>query len=208
MFLELSKLLTPAAWAEALTYDAYRQHIDALLAAGKTTGPNQSDAMIDYTRMNVQRMQRIDKQFQPSSVMVRSIQSIQQPMWWVVLTEAWCGDAAQNIPILAKIAAQNPQIILKMLWRDENTALMDQFLTAGGRSIPKLIAVDPTSMQVLGDWGPRPAAAQKLYMDLKANNTPFMEASTQLHKWYATNKGIDLQQEMENLMNAWVVKLH
>jgi hypothetical protein len=203
MFSELSKLLTPAVWAEALSYPDYRQFIIELLAAGKTTGPNQSDAMLNYTRMNLQRMQRIDKQFEPSSSMHSAIQSIKQPMWWVILTEAWCGDAAQNIPMLAKMASSNPLIELKLLWRDENTALMDLFLTAGGRSIPKLIALDASSMQLLGDWGPRPAAAQKLYMDLKASHTPFMEASTQLHTWYANNKGVDLQLEMEALITNW-----
>ena len=46
---------------EALDYPSYRNLVDELLAQGQTTGPDDSEAMLHYTKMNVQRMNRVDK---------------------------------------------------------------------------------------------------------------------------------------------------
>jgi len=186
-----------------MSYSNYRKMMGDLLADNKTTGPNQAEAMVAYTRMNEQRMHRLDKTVQLNAEMQAALQQISRPMNWLVLTEAWCGDAAQNLPALAAMAAANENIEMRLLLRDEHLELMDQFLTEGGRSIPKLIAFDPESMEVLGSWGPRPAAAQVLYLGLKAEQVPFEEASTRLHKWYADNKNTDLQSEMLVALKPW-----
>ena len=61
-------------------------------------------------------------------------------MDWLVLTEAWCGDAAQSLPIINKMAEVSDNITLRLILRDENLDVMDQFLQNGrSRSIPKLI---------------------------------------------------------------------
>ena len=76
---------------------------------------------------------------------------------------------------------------------------MDHFLTDGGRSIPKLILLDANTLQVLGDWGPRPAVAQRLSMDYKYKPTPKEDYEThhqELHTWYARNKTLDTQLEL------------
>lgn len=195
--------LQPAYWEQGMSYPAYRQMMGELLAENKTTGPNQSEAMVAYTRMNEQRMHRLDKTVQLKAEIRESMQHISRPMHWLVLTEAWCGDAAQNLPALAAMANANANVELRLLLRDENLELMDQFLTEGGRSIPKLIAFDPVSMEVLGSWGPRPAAAQVLYLGLKADQVPYEVASTRLHKWYADNKNADLQSEMLVALKHW-----
>lgn len=197
--------ISPALWEKALSYPQYRKLIEQLLDEGKTTGPNQSEELTQYTRMNVQRMGRIDKQAVLDSALAARLQQIATPMRWLVLTEGWCGDAAQIIPWLQKMAEGSALLEIKFLLRDEHTELMDQFLTNGGRAIPKLIALDAQNMTILGDWGPRPAAAQSLYMGLKAAQTPFLEASTQLHKWYADNKGADIQSELAAAIQNWQV---
>lgn len=196
-------LLQPTYWEQGMSYSTYRKMMGDLLADNKTTGPNQAEAMVAYTRMNEQRMHRLDKTVQLNTEMQAALQQISSPMKWLVLTEAWCGDAAQNLPALAAMSAANANIEMRLLLRDEHLELMDQFLTDGGRSIPKLIAFDPESMEVLGSWGPRPAAAQVLYLGLKAEQVPFEEASTRLHKWYADNKNADLQNEMLVALKHW-----
>lgn len=190
-------------WEKGMTYASYRQLMGELLAENKTTGPNQSEALLAYTRMNEQRMHRLDKTVQLRADIQAALKQIHRPMHWLILTEAWCGDAAQNLPALAAMAARNENIQVRLVLRDENLELMDQFLTDGGRSIPKLIAFDPENMEVLGSWGPRPAAAQMLYQGLKAEQVPFEEASTRLHKWYADNKNLDLQSEMLVALKHW-----
>ncbi|PRY13652.1 thioredoxin-like protein [Pontibacter ummariensis] len=188
---------------KAISYAQYRDLIDNLLAAGKTTGTDHSDAMVEYTRMNTHRMRRVEKVTVLDDELVQLLLSVQTKMIWVVLTEAWCGDAAQSLPAIVKMADASPLIDVKLLLRDENPELMDQFLTNGGRSIPKLIALDAETLKVLGTWGPRPEPAQQLFTELKAQNVPYTEFVEKLHGWYAKNKSRSLQQEFKPLIAEW-----
>jgi hypothetical protein len=194
--------IEPAVLSSAYSYASYRSTIDTLLSRNKTTGSNHAEDMLQHTRMNVQRMKRLDKTAQLQPSVTKQLAAIQKPLIWLVISEAWCGDAAQSLPYLNLMASESTKIDFKIVLRDENLELMDRFLTNGGRSIPKLIILDADTLEVLADWGPRPAAAQTLYMDLKAQQLPYMEASTQLHKWYADNKGQDLQAEFLALLQA------
>lgn len=59
--LKAQRLITSDTLNQAYDYAQYRQMIDDLLAEGKTTDPNQSEGLTNYTKMNVQRMSRWDK---------------------------------------------------------------------------------------------------------------------------------------------------
>ncbi|ARS37859.1 thioredoxin family protein [Pontibacter actiniarum] len=188
--------------AKAITYSQYRDMIDKLLAENKTTGTNHSEDMVEYTRMNMHRMRRVEKTVLEDDL-IQVLLSVQTKMVWVVLTEAWCGDAAQNVPAIVKFADASPLIEVKLLLRDENPEVMDAYLTNGGRSIPKLIALDAETLEVLGTWGPRPEPAQQLFLDLKAQNVPYQEFAEKLHGWYAKDKTRTLQQEFICLISKW-----
>ena len=162
-------VITSEHLAKAMTYTQYRELIDTLLAENKTTGTNHSEAMVEYTRMNAQRMRRVEKTTVLDDELVDLMLSVQNKMIWVILTEAWCGDAAQTVPALVKIADASPLIDVKLMLRDEHPEVMDAYLTNGGRSIPKLIVLDAETMEELGTWGPRPAPAQQLFLDMKAD---------------------------------------
>jgi hypothetical protein len=127
------KLITSELIGKTQTYQTYREMIDELLAENKTTGSIHTEAYLDYSRMNVKRMNRLDKTAKVSSELEKVIKSIAVPQIWLVITEAWCGDAAQNIPFLVKLAALNPKIELRLILRDENPELMDEYLTEGAR---------------------------------------------------------------------------
>ena len=198
---EISKEILESAY----TYKQYRDKVSQLLAADKTTGENHSEAMIHYTLMNVHRMKRLDKQIVLDSDLLSRLQEIDRNMVWLVLTEAWCGDAAQIIPLIEKMAEASDKIKLKFILRDENLEIMDQFLTDGkSRSIPKLICLDADSLEVLGDWGPRPVEAQELYDTVR--NIPEIvsqEVAERLHKWYSDDKTESVQKEMLPLLDEW-----
>ena len=180
-----------------MTYDDYRGMTDALLAAGKTTGNNHSEMMLNYTKMNVTRMKRIDKYIALNEELAGFVASLERPQKWVVLTEPWCGDAAQIVPVFQKIAdASEGNIRLVLLLRDHHEELMNQYLTNGGKSIPKLIVYDAETGEELFNWGPRPAAAQKLFLELKTAQAPFQELAEKLHKWYADDKTVSTQAEL------------
>lgn len=189
----------------AYSYDEYRQMTDELLKKGKTTGENHSDAMIHYTKMNVHRMKRHDKHTDLSEEVIEKVQNLDRQWIWLVITEAWCGDAAQSIPIIAKMAELTNNIHLKFILRDEHLDVMDQFLFRGkSRSIPRLICLDAETLEVLGEWGPRPQKAQELYDTLRGSNEmAYQEVAEYLHKWYADDKGEEIQKEFLSAIDEW-----
>ena len=114
-----------------------------------------------------------------------------------IFTEGWCGDAAQIVPVLEAVAqASAGQISTHYVLRDENPDLMDQYLTQGGRSIPKLVVLHADTLTEAAHWGPRPDPAQQMFLDLKSQDLPFEEFATQLHGWYAKDKTQSTQREL------------
>jgi precorrin-6B methylase 2 len=185
---------------KALTYEDYRDHIDELLAQGKVTGPQQSESLAEYTKLNVARMRRIDKTIEILPDVQQVITSIKKPQTWIVITEGWCGDAAQIVPVFNALARLNNKIILKLVLRDDNLELMDQYLTHGrSRSIPKLIVTDSDTLQELFNWGARPKALQDKVDEMKANKVSFDEIKEMLHGWYAKDKTFTTQKELAEM---------
>lgn len=186
-----------------MSYGEYIELIDSLLAQGKTTGPDQSDAMVGYGRLNRQRIKRLDKTFEITDETRSFMAEIDRPQIWLILTEGWCGDAAQNLPLIEKIAAASDLVETRYVLRDENLDLMDAYLTNGGRSIPKLIAVDAESFEEIGQWGPRPAEAMEMFAKLKAEGIEKDAILEQIQRWYLADAGIAIQKEFRILVEKW-----
>jgi len=199
---DLNENMIPAKLREGISYEDYRTTIGELVAAGETSGDNQSEANVEYTKLNYHRMKRLDKTFSLNDALAQVIQSIPKKQIWLVLSEAWCGDAAQNVPAFNAIANHSDKIELKILFRDQHLDLMDLYLTNGGRSIPKLVIFDAESLTELGTWGPRPEPAQALFKAFKADDTvTYHDFQVKLHGWYARNKTEALQQELSEIIN-------
>ena len=187
-------------WKHALPYNLYRGLIDALVVYDRTTGCEQTDEKISVTKLNVHRMSRVEKTFVMNEHLKEELEHIPYTLNWLVITEAWCGDCAQIVPALKKIADEsNGKINLKTILRDENPELMNAFLTHGNRSVPKLICMDE-SFHVLSTWGPRPEYARKLVIDLKASpgTAPFFKE--ELHKWYAKDRSQSVEEEIAQML--------
>ncbi|NNG26999.1 MAG: thioredoxin family protein, partial [Ignavibacteriaceae bacterium] len=73
--------------------------------------------------------------------------------------------------------------------------IMDQYLTNGTRSIPKLVAIDQDGNELFR-WGARPAAAQQLINELKEKGLQKNEWLVELHKWYTNNRGKEIEKEL------------
>lgn len=198
-------VITRAIIENAFTYSEYRDMIGSLLKENKTTGENHSEAMLHYTLMNVHRMNRLDKRTNLSEELKTKLEDLNRSMIWLVLTEAWCGDAAQSIPVIQKMADHTKKIQVRYILRDENLEIMDQFLTNGkSRSVPKLVALDSRTLDILGTWGPRTSDAQTLYDNLRSReDVSYQLVAEQLHKWYADDKTGSIQQEFLQLIGQW-----
>lgn len=189
------KAIIEKSLEHTLTYQEYKDLVKTLLAEGKSTGSNQSEALTNYSMLNDRRMKRLDKTIKINETTLQEIKHVTEPQTWLVLTEGWCGDAAQNLPILHKMAELNDNINLKLVLRDDNLELMDLFLTNGGRSIPKLIALD-TENNVIDTWGPRPTVAAKMVADYKAEHGSLdAQFKQDLQVWYNKDKGKSTQED-------------
>jgi hypothetical protein len=193
-------IITTELINKALDYQSYKDLIERLLKEGKSTGPNQSQELLQYSELNVHRMNRVEKTTVLIEDLSATIDLIEQLQIWLILAEGWCGDAAQTIPIFHLIEKQFPKIKIKLLLRDENVELMDHFLTDGSRSIPKVLMLDAISLNLLAQWGPRPSEAIALIDNLKAAKVEMMEIKEKLHAWYAKNKGVAVQSEIIDII--------
>ena len=189
-----------------LTYQEYLDLVKNLLAEGKSTGSEQSEALTNYSMLNDRRMKRLNKTIKLTDETVQEIKKLTEPQTWLVISEGWCGDAAQNLPVVHKIAEANKNINLKIVLRDENLELMDLFLTNGGRAIPKLIALDKEN-NVLNTWGPRPTIATKMVADYKIKHGSLdAEFKQDLQVWYNKNKGQSVQEDFMQLIQKSTLK--
>ena len=191
---------------KSITFAEYIKLIDDLLIEGKTTGPVQSEAMFNYGKLNRKRMHRLEKTVNLDESLKVAVQNLNIKWIWLIITEGWCGDAAQNIPVIEKIAAKNDGIETRYLLRDENLELMDAYLTDGARSIPKLICLDAETLEVVGTWGARPQAAQELFYAMKAQGLAKPLMMENLQRWYFADKNQSIQKEFEILVRKWAAR--
>ena len=200
-----SKLL--AGFAAAMSPQAYRARFESTVAAGRAAAEGEVSYPPAYTKLNLARTRRIEKTLQVPGA-VQEVMRTAVPQAWLVITEEWCGDSAQSLPVLLALAALAPAIEVGILPRDAHLDIMDLYLTDGGRSIPKLVAFDPSTGREYFTWGPRPAAARALIMTERAKpeaeRMPFEQLSEELHRWYAGNGGLDVCTEIADLVRRSV----
>ncbi|MBW3518251.1 thioredoxin family protein [Flavobacterium sp. NKUCC04_CG] len=186
---------------KSYTYQQYRSFVTKALENNPEI-LELEEGYLPYAELNETRLNRLDKTITVASSVEVKLQQLKGQYIWLVISESWCGDAAQILPILHKMSEVTPAVDLVVVFRDQNEELMEEFLTNGGKAIPKVIVLDKATLEVLADWGPRPVGAQKTVDDYKAANGQFDdEGIVALQKWYAKDKGIAVQREIEQLMS-------
>ncbi|WP_186754803.1 thioredoxin family protein [Echinicola salinicaeni] len=198
-----TSVITPEVIENAMNYSQYRELIEQLLLENKTTGENHSEGMLDFTRLNIQRMKRWDKTAKLSEELIDAVKGIDRKQIWLVITEGWCGDAAQIVPYFEKLAENTDKIEVRYILRDQHLGVMDQYLTNGGRSIPKLIVLDAVDLEELFEWGPRPRELQEMMSEYKSDPKGVSpeEFKKKIHLWYAKNKNKALEEELIALIS-------
>ena len=185
------------ALENSFSFADYRKKVTSLIAEGKSTGHTQSEDLLKYSELNETRMNRLGKTIEVTDEIKTKLQNLDKKYIWLVLSEGWCGDAAQIVPVIHKMADVTDKVELKIALRDDNDALMQHFLTNGGKAIPKLIVLDAETLEVVLDWGPRPHGAKQLILDYKeAHGVVDETAKIELQKWYLHDKGISIQNEI------------
>lgn len=122
------------ALQNSYSYQEYRDLVKKLLSENKSTGEDNSEEVYNFTVLNDKRMNRLDKTLKLQEQTISTLSKIDKKQTWLLIVEGWCGDAAQNAPVINKMATVNPAINLRVVLRDKNIPLMDNFLTSGSRA--------------------------------------------------------------------------
>lgn len=120
----------------------------------------------------------------------------------IAITEDWCGDASNTVPVVARLAEDSPRVELRVVERDANTELMDQYLTDGSRSIPVVVILNE-DLEPAGHWGPRPEELQEFVISEKGKgDRPVDEIYRDTRKWYARDAGETTLRELLDDLEA------
>lgn len=185
----------------AMSYSEYIDLVKEKVSEKSHTGPEPSDSLTNYTLLNDARMKRLDRTLKIPSDIEDQFKNVTKKQTWLVITESWCGDAAQTMPVIHKLANLSENITLKVILRDTHPSLIDAFLSYGTRSIPKLIMLDEEQEIIAGTWGPRPSIATKMVLDYKAKHgTLTPEFKQDLQVWYNKDKGQNTFQDLAALI--------
>ena len=186
--------------SRSFTFTEYKIFFENLVNQKATTGSNQTDRLIQYTKLNLSRSKRVDKNFKPLKETSAFFKNFNRRINLKIITEPWCGDAAQIVPALARIAELSDQIDAEIVLRDENEELMSRHLTNGAKAIPVAVIIDAETSKVLGQWGPRPTFAQQMVLDYKAKpeneRSSFDEFVQEMQQWYNKDKTASIQNEL------------
>ena len=196
------KQVVKSSLEKGMTYESYIEMVNELAKSNRTTGVDQSEDRVVFTGLNQRRMKRWNKTLKVSDEVRESIDKLDKKYTWLVLTESWCGDAAHVLPAINKVAELSENLDLKVLLRDENPELMNNFLTNGAQSIPKLVMVDGESGQVVDTYGSRPKVLTDMvreYKDLHGKLTSAFKEEIQV--WYNKDKGQTIVNELVDLVN-------
>ena len=186
---------------EIYTYDEFLKLSEEIISNNNAESLTGTDKIYhDYRKINMQRTNRIAKTFKPKDDIIEKVKKINNDQFWLVITEDWCGDSAQNLPYIAGYLKFNPKIKLRVILRDSNLEAIDNYFKTGNpRSIPKVVGFDEAGNELF-IWGPRPKFAQDLVQQLKAEGYSKEEFNKELHTWYAKNKGKELEKELSVIL--------
>jgi thiol-disulfide isomerase/thioredoxin len=199
--MELEQIIKEAT-DQAISYQQYRAFVEAHTLNRTNSGDELTEALTTYTRLNNQRMKRLDKTLKFLPEYQEFLSAYDKEVYFLIITESWCGDAAQTMPMVNKVA-EAAGIDFKVVLRDEHPLLMDYFLTNGARSIAKLILIDKNTHLPITTWGPRPTKATQLVADEKAAKGVLLPAFKQeLQNWYNKDKGKDTEKDLVEMLRA------
>ena len=187
------------------TYDEFHLMTQNLIDNTNTENLGKSEiGRFNDIKLNQHRSNRIYKHYEVSDEVREEISKIDEKQIWMVITENWCGDSAQSLPYITKIASLNDNIDLRIVLRDSHPEIIDIYLTNGTRSIPKLVVFDMEGNEKF-KWGPRPEEAQKLMNQWKAEGIVKPELYEKLHFWYGRSRGKNIESEMLEIIRPKIL---
>jgi hypothetical protein len=151
---------------------------------------------LSYLKLNYKRFERLIKTYEPSDEVINAFARLTfQPKLYII-TEPWCGDAAQSVPVFIKIWEKLNYSNITFILRDKNPEIMNLYLTDGNkRSIPIAIFEKPDGSDWF-HWGPRPHKAQVIFDEIRKQSDRPEYAYEALQTFYNEDKGRSIEEEL------------
>ncbi|MDO4763225.1 MAG: thioredoxin family protein [Flavobacteriaceae bacterium] len=186
-------------WGKAISFEEYLQKTEDIVNKNEADLTEEEKGMLEYYKLGVQRMNRMLKVYKPDENQLKTLEEKQFKGKFLVISEGWCGDAGQTVPAVSLFFKGKNEV--RVIYRDENPELIDQFLTNGTRSIPIVVILNEND-EVITHWGPRPAYGTELLKKHKANpeEYPKPQFYNDLQLYYAKNRGFDVINEILELI--------
>jgi hypothetical protein len=194
--------LSPAHeyWEKSFSYQEYKSTFEAIMMRSEHNIEASEKEMQHYYTLNWARSKRVEKVYTMSDHAKSVLSGLMIKQKWIIITEAWCGDSSQSLPILAALAEYRPDYIeIRICSRDHYPELLELYKTNGSMGIPKLIAIDSNGKELF-TWGPRPTKAQEVFDALKHDNLEKSKIYEAMHLWYAKDKGQTVEIEIVSLL--------
>jgi hypothetical protein len=196
--------ITPAILDQTISWVEYFATAKSYVESDERPERYKDEKMQRYTSENIGRIDHILQTITIESKLYNLLSTIETDLIWLVLTEPWCGDASQVVPVLYTIASCSEHISFRILQSDAHPDILSAYLTNGSRSIPKLICLRADTLQELGTWGPRPVELQKIVLKNKDDDSLSFGAKVRMvHDWYAADRTASIQDEFIDLVKKW-----
>lgn len=118
----------------------------------------------------------------------------------LVVAESWCGDAVNSVPYLARMAAMDGAIELRLLRKAEAVRLLRAHLFEGRRATPLVIVLDSGFVE-RASWTERPRPLRAIMHDVEARLGED-SAGVRARAWYAADSGRTSVDEVLSLIEA------
>ncbi len=156
------------------------------------------ERFLESARSNVELWHALYRRARVPPELLARVAELRTPWHLLVLSEDWCGDAVNTVPVVARLAELSGTLQLRILARDENPDLMDAHLTGTSRSIPVMMALDADFVEH-GWWGPRPAELQAWFLSV-GRTMDKADRYRELRTWYARDRGVSTLNEVLALL--------
>lgn len=183
-------------WDKAISFEEYLR-----IALERLNNPSTTQDL-DYKmyyELGIQRMDRTLKKLVIDEDQISQLNAKNFKGKILIISEAWCGDASATVPALVKFFEGHNEV--RIFLRDSDKTLINQYLTNGTESIPKVLILDE-NLEVKHSWGPRPKFGHELLLKFKADPEAYPRESfyNDLQVYYSRNRGKDAIQEILDLL--------
>lgn len=184
-----------------MNFQEYLTQFELIINNPEPIEPYTDLEYLDYAKLNFSRTKRWLKTTKLDQETIDTVKSIKHAQTWIIITEPWCGDAAHSVPFIEMIAKENPLITTVYELRDQQPFRINDYLTNGSKSIPKLIIRDENGVD-LCTWGPRPMECQAFFQKSVEDHTDIDKVKETIQIWYNQDKGKGIQQELTELIQT------